>query len=70
MALQSMKIKSTGSSANMMMLGREVYQPINLILGLPRPTPLDLPTWVLNMLSNLSDIHKLARERIGETQLH
>ena len=52
------------------MLGREVCQPIDLILSLTRSTPRDLPTWVANMLSNLSDIHKLARERIGEAQLH
>ena len=35
MALHSMKNKSTGFSANMMMLGRETTQPIDLILGLP-----------------------------------
>ena len=69
MALHSMKNKSTGFSANMMMLGREVCQPIDLILGLTRSTPRDPPTWVANLLSNLSDIHKLARERIGEAQL-
>ena len=57
MALHSMKNKSTGFSANMMMLEREVCQPIDLILGLTRSTPLDPPTWVANLLSNLSDIH-------------
>ena len=66
MALHSMKNKSTGFSANMMMLGRDVCQPIDLILGLTRSTPRDPPTWVAKLLSNLSDIHKLARERIGE----
>ena len=69
MALHSMKNKSTGFSANMMMLGREVCQPIDLILSLTRSTPRNPPTWVANLLSNLSDIHKLARERIGEAQL-
>lgn len=69
MALHSMKNKSTGFSANMLMLGREVIQPIDLILGLSKPTPLDPPTWVANLTSNLSKIHILAREKIGETQL-
>ena len=69
MALHSMKNKSTGFSANMLMLGREVIQPIDLILGLPRPAPQDPPTWVAYLTSNLSKIHNLAREKIGETQL-
>ena len=33
MALHSMKNRSTGFSANMLMLGREVIQPIDLMLG-------------------------------------
>ena len=40
------------------------------MLGIPRHTPQDPPTWVANLTSNLSKIHKLAREKIGETQLH
>lgn len=69
MALHSMKNNSTGFSANMLMLGKEVIQPIDLILGLSKPTPLDQPTWVADLTSNLSKIHILAREKIGETQL-
>ena len=69
MALHSMKNKSTGFSANMLMLGREVIQPIDLILGLPRPSPQDPATWVAYLTSNLSKIHTLAREKIGSTQL-
>ena len=69
MALHSMKNRSTGFSANMLMLGREVIQPIDLILGTPRASPQDPPTWVANLTSNLSNVHKLAREKIGETQL-
>ena len=69
MTLHSMRNKSTGFSANMLMLGREVVQPIDLILGLPRPTPQDPPTWVSNLSRNLSNAHKLAREKIGDTQL-
>ena len=69
MTLHSMRNKSTGFSANMLMLGREVVQPIDLILGLPRPTPQDPPTWVSNLSRNLSNAHKLVREKIGDTQL-
>ena len=69
MALHSMKNRSTGFPANMLMLGREVIQPIDLMLGIPIQTPQDPPTWVANLTSNLSKIHKLAREKISETQL-
>ena len=69
MALHSMKNKSTGFSANQFMLGREVIQPIDLILGIPKPAPQDPSNWVENLANNLSDIHRLAREKIGESQL-
>ena len=39
MVLHSTKNKSTGFSANMLMLGREVIQPIDLILGLSKLLP-------------------------------
>ena len=51
------------------MLGREVIQLIDLMLGLNRHTAQDPPTWVKNLSHNLSEVHKLAREKIGETQL-
>ena len=69
MALHSMKNQSTGFSANMLMLGGETIQPIDLILGLPGPTPQDPPTWVANLSNNLSQVHQLAREKTGQTQL-
>ncbi|MCG8048702.1 MAG: DDE-type integrase/transposase/recombinase, partial [Candidatus Thiodiazotropha endolucinida] len=69
MALHSMKNQSTGFSANMLMLGREIIQPIDLILGLSSATPRDPPSWVDNLTRNLANVHKLAREKIGNTQL-
>ena len=69
MALHSMKNKSLGFSANMMMLGRETTQPIDLILGLPRHTPQDPPNWVATSTRNLSHVHNLARDTIGKTHL-
>ena len=69
MALHSMKNNSTGFSANQLMLGREMIQPIDLILGIPKPTPQDPSDWVKQITYNLSEIHNLAREKICETQL-
>ncbi len=46
MALHSMKNRSTGFSANMMMLGRETLQPIDIMLG-QGSSPSQLPSeWV------------------------
>ena len=69
MALHSMKNKSTGFSANMMMPGRETIQPIDLLLGLRRHTPQDPPNWVATLNRNFANVHSLARETIGKTQM-
>lgn len=69
MALHSMKNKSTGFSANQFMLGREVIQPIERMFGISKPTHQDPSNWVENLAHNLSEIHKLAREKTGESQL-
>ena len=69
MALHSMKNKTTGFSVNQLMLGREVIQPIDLILGLSEQSPQNPPNWVGTLAQNLSEIHHLARKKIGETQL-
>ena len=68
MALHSMKNKSTGFPANLLMLGREVIQPIDLILDISKPAPQEPSNWVENLAKNLSEIHRLAREKIGESQ--
>ena len=68
-ALYSMKNRSTVFSANMLMLGRETIQPIDLMLGLSRHTPQNPSNWVESLSHNLSNTHSLAREMIGKTQL-
>ena len=55
MALHSMKNMSTGFSANTLMFGRGVIQPIDLMLGVNRQTAQDLPTWVKTLSHNLSE---------------
>ena len=69
MALHSTANKSTGFSSKQIMLGREVIRPIDLILGLSRQTPQDPSKWVRTLSHNFSEIHHLAREKIGEIQL-
>ena len=69
MALHSMQNESTGFSANRLMLGRETIQPIDLIIGQFDSTPYSPNEWVQDLSNNLSQAHKIARERVGQTQL-
>ena len=68
MALHSMKNRSTGYSANMLMLGRETIQPVDLMLGLSNQTPKSPSAWVTSLVENLSNANRSAREAIGLTQ--
>ena len=69
MALHSMKNHTTGFTANMMMLGRETIQPLDLMIGQVDLSPVTEVEWVRDLLSKMSEIHRLAREKIGQTQL-
>ena len=64
MALHSMKNKTKGFSANQFKLGREVIQPIDLILGFSEQSPQNPPNWVGTLAQNLLEIHNLARKKI------
>lgn len=66
--LHSMKNKSTGFSANMLMLGRETIQPLDILLGRCDFLRSDHCDWLKNLVSNLSQAHSVARTNIGEAQ--
>ena len=68
MALHSMKNRSTGYSANMLMLGRETIQPIDLMLGNSNESPKYPSEWVSTLASDLSRAHRSARKAIGQSQ--
>ena len=70
MALHSMVHRQTGFSANQVMLGREVLQPIDLLLGTVRESVLSGPCeWVSRLASQLNKVHQFVRERLGASQL-
>ena len=64
MSLHSMKNRSTGYSANMLMLGRETIQPIDLMLGIHNNSPQSPSGWVASLSERLSTAHRSAREAI------
>ena len=62
--------RQTGFTPNRMMLGREVLQPIDILLGTSRIHSLDenIQQYVQNLQSNLENIHKVVRENLQSTQ--
>ena len=69
-ALRSAVNRSTGYTPNMLMLGREVVQPLDLVypskmLGLP----VDPDTYVSQLVQNTRLAHQIAREKLKSSQL-
>uniref|UniRef100_A0A669C4Z6 Gypsy retrotransposon integrase-like protein 1 n=1 Tax=Oreochromis niloticus TaxID=8128 RepID=A0A669C4Z6_ORENI len=68
MAYWGTKHSSTGLTPNMMLLGREITEPIDLIVGLPaNETPgCTVPQYVVQLRERLELSHQLAREALGK----
>ena len=71
MALHSVKHRQTDSTANLLMLGREVIQPIDLMLGtLDRQRLSSTPSdWVAELADTLEQVHTFVRSRLRLTQV-
>ncbi|XP_033739355.1 uncharacterized protein K02A2.6-like [Pecten maximus] len=68
MAMHATENRSTGFTPNMLMLGREVFQPLDLMVGSPPPKAEMSHQWVRHLTESLSRIHELARQHLGRTQ--
>ncbi|CAL9697681.1 unnamed protein product [Knipowitschia caucasica] len=68
MAYRATKHSSTGLTPNMMLFGREITEPIDLVVGLPpNDTNSSLkPDYVVNLREQLERSHQLAREALGK----
>ena len=69
LAYRATRHSSTGLSPNMMLFGREVTEPIDLVAGLP-PNSDDvtpLPDYVMQLRERLELSHQLARETLGRS---
>ena len=69
-ALHSTVHRQTGFTPNRLMLGREVSQPIEILLGvadknIQSRTPVE---WVDNLCTELTRTHQVVRERLKSTQ--
>ncbi len=63
-AYRSCKHETTGHSPNMLMFGREVHIPAELVLGSPQPgaSPQSYGDYVQELRQRMNMVHKLARE--------
>jgi hypothetical protein len=70
MAIRCTENRTTGFTANMMMLGREIVTPLELITGVSEGNSKPLPSTehVQQLTKPLQEVHEFARERIGKTQ--
>ncbi|XP_072176982.1 uncharacterized protein [Diadema setosum] len=68
-ALRATVNRSTGFTANMLMLGREVNLPSALMYPAPRKQPpIDLGEYSMSLVDSMSKAHKAARETLRSTQ--
>ena len=70
-SLHSTVNRQTGFTPNHLMLGREVFQPVDLALGTAsvnsdRYTPTD---WAKTIKNNLIEAHRITREHLRSTQM-
>ncbi len=70
-SIRSMVNRQTGFTPNMMMLGREVLQPVDLLLGTPEgQRPISTPApYLQRLVDRLRHIHNMARSHLRTTQV-
>ena len=69
-AIRSAKNPQTGFSPNLMMLGREVFQPLDVILGSCKVSSgeKEVPQYLKNLVETMNSIHDIARENLNSAQ--
>jgi hypothetical protein len=69
-AIRATPNRQTGFSANLMFLGREVYSPVDVVMGMPSVgnNPDTEPKYVERLRSTIQEVGSLAREKLGRAQ--
>ncbi|VDI29490.1 Hypothetical predicted protein [Mytilus galloprovincialis] len=69
-AVRATRNSQTGFSANMMMLGREVFQPIDVILSTSNwnADRKEVPQYIKDLVENLNRVHDIARDNLKASQ--
>ena len=69
-AIRASKSVQTGFTPNLMILGREVFQPLDLILGTPKLSceKREVSQYIKELMETLKIAHDIARENLKTTQ--
>ncbi|CAC5408847.1 unnamed protein product [Mytilus coruscus] len=69
-AVRARRNSQTGFSANMMMLGREIFQPLDVILGTSNwnADRKEVPQYIKDLVENLKKVHDIARDNLKASQ--
>ena len=67
-AIRSLPNRQTGFTPNMMMFGREVSQPVELMFGSTVHEGTSDPEYLCDLRHRLKKVHALARDKIKESQ--
>ncbi|XP_056022167.1 uncharacterized protein LOC130055032 [Ostrea edulis] len=67
-AIRSSVNRATGYTPNMLMLGREVNTPVDLIFPGPQQEDTDYDRYVSDVITQIQETHKLAREKLKTNQ--
>lgn len=69
-AIRASKIAQTGITPNLMMLGRDVFQPLELILGTPKLSceEGEVSQYIKELMETLNIAHDIARANLKATQ--
>ena len=70
MVLRASECQTTGFTPNMLMFGREVNLPIDILTGTARANSVqrEPAEWLQHLVSTLSEVHEFARKNIKRTQ--
>ena len=66
MAYRATPHESTGFTPNMLMLGREIALPTDIMCGLPPDSPREVTSYVADLRDRLEEAHRLARRHLRQ----
>ena len=69
-AIRSVPNRQTGFTPNMLMLGREVTQPISLVFGDINQKQVEGPEYLRDLRERMYKVHHMAREQICRAQVY
>lgn len=69
-AVRSTRNRQTGFTPNLMMLGREVFQPVDVLFGMAKvqSEEKEVPQYILDLVETMNMAHSIARDNLDTAQ--